>query len=136
MTDDVDLEEPMFRTAEPAPPLASTRPAGHSRPAPSTTSRSALRPVPSTSDLRSKSVQSRLGSTLRTRTIPTRPPTTVSQPMSSQSRLTSTAKVPAPSARPVKPPAPATAHEDLSHLMEDLPIPELSLDFGFDDVVL
>lgn len=126
----------MFRTVPCAPPLSTTRPASQTRPAPSNLTRTALRPVPSTSDLRSKSVQSRLGSTLRTRAIPTRPPPTVSKPTSTQARSTVTAKVPDPSVRPVRPPAPAPAHEDVSRLMEDLPIPEFPLDFGFDDIIL
>jgi hypothetical protein len=142
--DDVDLEEPMFRTIPPVTlsttrpaeqsrptPSSSTRSAGQARPIPSTTLRNtALRPVPSITNLR----QSRpTSTTLRAQSMipPSRPSTAQSRPILSNMRSALSTK-----AKPISVPVPAPVAEDLSHLMEDLPIPELSLDFGFDNCIL
>jgi hypothetical protein len=142
--DDVDLEEPMFRNIPPVPPSttrpvgksrptpsSSTRSAGQSRPVPTTLRKTALRPVPSITGLR----QSRPGSTtMRAQSTipPTRPSTAQSRPIRSTTRNTGLSTKP----KPISVPVPAPVADDLFHLMEDLPIPELSLDFGFDNCIL
>jgi hypothetical protein len=141
MVDDEDLEEPMFRRPKVAVPKPAVTSAAVPRPrtlGATPVSRPAARPV-STVPSRTNGViaPARPTSTSRptpTTTRPTAPLTKKPSTLSLHSRLTTKPSTLSLNSRLAKQPSKISLKpsQDLSHLVDDLPDIEISLDFGLD----